>query len=136
MNRNKRIEISGAALRDRIEQPNLNGPQRTQYAKDNLSDEQWMIFNNLTVARRITIPLCNRTHVYDTIQVLRQTAKELQNLMEGRTHIEKNSGDKRMEELRKITMAHLIVMGATSELKRRASPSKFGFDDGSFMGVR
>ena len=136
MNRNKRIEISGAALRDRIEQPNLNGPQRTQYAKDNLSDEQWMIFNNLTVARRITIPLCNEKHIKDCIQVLRDTARELDNLIKGRTHLVKQRNDTKLDQLRKMTMAHLIVMGATNELKRRASPSKFGFDDGSFMGVR
>jgi hypothetical protein len=68
--------------------------------------------------------------------VLRDTARELDNLIKGRTHLVKQRNDTKLDELRKMTMAHLIVMGATSELKRRASPSKFGFDDGSFMGVR
>jgi len=137
MNRLKRVEISGAALRDRITQPNLNGSQRMQYAIENLTDEQFMIYNDIKVARRITIPMCNERHVKDCIQVLRNTVRELDNLIKGRTHLVKNyNSDDRMDQLRKIIQAQLIIVGAGSELKRRASPSGLGFNDGSFMGVR
>ena len=137
MNRLKRVEISGAALRDRITQPNLNGSQRMQYAIENLTDAQFMIYNDIKVARRITIPMCNEGHIKDCIQVLRNTVRELDNLIKGRTHLVKNyNGDDRMDQLRKIIQAQLIIVGAGSELKRRASPSGHGFDDGSFMGVR
>ena len=137
MNRLKRVEISGKALRDRITQPNLNGSQRMQYAIENLTDEQFMIYNDIKVARRITIPMCNERHVKDCIQVLRNTVRELDNLIKGRTHLVKNyNSDDRMDQLRKIIQAQLIIVGAGSELKRRASPSGLGFNDGSFMGVR
>ena len=137
MNRLKRVEISGKALRDRITQPNLNGSQRMQYAIENLTDAQFMIYNDIKVARRITIPMCNERHVKDCIQVLRNTVRELDNLLKGRTHLVKNyNSDDRMDQLRKIIQAQLIIVGAGSELKRRASPSGLGFDDGSFMGVR
>ena len=137
MNRLKRVEISGAALRDRITQPTLNGSQRRQYAIENLTDEQFMIYNDIKVARRITIPMCNEGHIRDCIQVLRNTVRELDNLIKGRTHLVKNyNGDDRMDQLRKIIQAQLIIVGAGTELKRRASPSGHGFDDGSFMGVR
>ena len=137
MNRLKRVEISGKALRDRITQPNLNGSQRMQYAIENLTDAQFMIYNDIKVARRITIPMCNERHVKDCIQVLRNTVRELDNLLKGRTHLVKNyNSDDRMDQLRKIIQAQLIIVGAGSELKRRASPSGLGFNDGSFMGVR
>ena len=69
--------------------------------------------------------------------MLRNTVRELDNLVKGRTHLVKNyNGDDRMDQLRKIIQAQLIIVGAGSELKRRASPSGLGFNDGSFMGVR
>ena len=135
MNNKERKGMSGYALREKLEMPTLSGDKRLAYAEKNLSDEQLMLFHGYKAASRITVPLCSKTHVRDCIQVLRKTAKELENLIMGRTFMMKTD-DKKSDELRKIVMAQLIVTGAGQELKRRASPSGHGFPDGAFMKVR
>tara|TARA_X000001388_G_scaffold68390_1_gene56168 strand:+ start:875 stop:1282 length:408 start_codon:yes stop_codon:yes gene_type:complete len=126
---------SGMALKNKLSMPTLNGHQRLEFAEKNLSPEQLMLFHGYKPASRITVPLCNRTHIRDCIQVLRNTANELDNLIRGRTFMLKTE-DKKADDVRKIVMAQLIVTGAGQELKRRASPSGHGFPDGAFMKVR
>ena len=135
MNKRERKEISGHALRERLEMPTLNGQQRLEYAEKHLSPEQLMYYKGLKPASRITVPLCNFQHIRDAIQVLRMTATELDNLIKGRTFMMKTD-DKEADRFRKIVMAQLIVRGAGTELKRRASPNGLGFPDGAFMGVK
>ena len=135
MNNKERTRMSGYALREKLVMPTLSGEKRLAYAEKNLTDEQLMLFHNYKPASRITVPLCSRTHIRDCIQVLRKTAKELENLIMGRTFMVK-TGDTKSDELRKVVMAQLIVTGAGQELKRRASPDGIEPRDGAFMKVR
>tara|TARA_R100001129_G_scaffold118819_2_gene82292 strand:+ start:1210 stop:1629 length:420 start_codon:yes stop_codon:yes gene_type:complete len=135
MNRHDTKDLGGHALREKLILPNLNAKQREQFAQENLSDEQYMLFHRKKVASRITVPLCNHQHVKDAIQVLRKTANELDNLIRGRSGLTK-TGYAKTDMYRTVIFAQLIVTHAGSELKRRASPTKMGFPDGSFMNAK